>query len=378
MLQETRYLRKKFAQKLRRPFDPARARRFLCLQMNAIGDALMTHPAWAALKSTIPDAKVDLICRPHIAPLFRQDPSLDNIYPFETRKYHPWLFKDPRRLYDIVCQGDYDILIDFTALPLSAAVCATRAAPPSLGFSRRIPFFCGEIELGHAFDITFPYSEETPLRELMLHVVMPLLDPGTELKIPRIILAEEALEKAANALCRIGFDTQEFIVMHPGAKWPPKRWPIRHWISLIRTLKEEIPHPFIVLGGPGDKPLIQKIATDHVDPRVKPMILREIDVAAAIIKKAALCVCNDSAPMHIAAAVGTPSVALFGPVLPKRSGPPPETHCSALYEGMFCSPCRLYYSRNRCRRGLNFCMFGIEPSRVIETTKKLIERCEAR
>jgi len=375
---QQRYLRERFSQKLKKQPDPARAKRFLCLQMNAIGDAIMSQPAWAALKSAIPDATIDIICRPHIAPLFRQDPFLDNIYPLETRKYRSWLFKDTARLYDVLYQGRYDVLIDFTALPLTAAVCAAWYAPASLGFSRRIPHLRGETELAQAYELTIPYSEEAPLRNLMLRLVTPFSDPGTDSKGPRLFLTEETMKKAASALTGIGIDTQGYIVLHPGAKWPPKRWPTRHWRSLIQSLQEEFPHPLIILGGTGDESLIRGITADIVDRRLKVLVPHEVDVAAAIIRKATLCVCNDSAPMHLAAAVGTPSIALFGPVSPSRSAPSPEEGCSALYEGMFCSPCTLYYSRNRCRRGINFCMFGIEPGQVLERAKKLLQPREPR
>jgi ADP-heptose:LPS heptosyltransferase len=135
--------------------------------------------------------------------------------------------------------------------------------------------------------------------------------------------------------------------------------------------------PIIMLSGPGDESLIGAITMDNLDHRIKTLIPEETDVAAAIIKKAAVCVCNDSAPMHLAAAVGTPSVALFGPVSPNRSAPSLEEGCSVLYEGMFCSPCTLYYSRSRCRRGLNFCMFAIEPSQVIEHIANLLSPSES-
>jgi ADP-heptose:LPS heptosyltransferase len=170
-----------------------------------------------------------------------------------------------------------------------------------------------------------------------------------------------------------GIAGSRFVVIHPGAKWPPKQWPIAHWRSLIRFITKESPIPVLVLGGPGDENLVPAI-TKNVDSTVlNTMISNEISVTAAIIKQASLCISNDSAPMHIAAAVGTKSLALFGPVSPRRSAPPPEEGCTVLYRPMFCSPCELYYSRHRCRRGLNFCMHAIKPEEIFSELTRILQ-----
>jgi len=75
--------------------------------------------------------------------------------------------------------------------------------------------------------------------------------------------------------------------------------------------------------------------------------------------------------MHIAAAVGTKSIALFGPVSPSRSAPSEGKEFNAFYEDMFCSPCTLYYSRERCRRGINFCMYAIKPENVLTKMEEI-------
>jgi ADP-heptose:LPS heptosyltransferase len=157
---------------------------------------------------------------------------------------------------------------------------------------------------------------------------------------------------------------KSYIVFHPGAKWIPKRWPTKYWMKLIKKVISHSNYPIILLGSLDDAGTIESISKVINSEAIFPFISNDLILSSSIIKMATFCVCNDSAAMHIAAGVNTPAIVLFGPVSPKRAAPSEEEGCSVLYNDTFCSPCTLYYSRNRCRRGLNFCMFAINPSAV--------------
>jgi ADP-heptose:LPS heptosyltransferase len=372
--EKNRYLRARIAQRQRRAADFEGAKQILCLQMNAIGDMVMTQPAWASLKASDPERRIDLLCRSHIAPLFKQDPNINDILAFNPRKYRSWLFEDGKKLSDMISSGRYDAIIDFTALPLTAGLCGHKNAPPSVGFSRLMRARDKVIDIGQAYDLTFPYSEEEPLRHLMVSLVASHTTNREVAKRPTLWIGEEVVEKARALLSKAGIESSRFVVIHPGAKWPPKQWPVANWSSLIRFMTKELSIPVLILGGPGDGDLVCAITESTSSTVVKTLISNEIDVTAAIIKRSALCICNDSAPMHIAAAVETRALALFGPVSPNRSGPPPEDGCTVFYRPMFCSPCELYYSRNRCRRGLNFCMHAIKPEDVFSEIVRILQR----
>ncbi len=163
--------------------------------------------------------------------------------------------------------------------------------------------------------------------------------------------------------------------MHPGGKWPPKRWPPEHWKKLIDSLVRELSFDVLILGSKEDGSLINNIfegSLHNTNTKCQLILSDELDISSAIIEAAALCISNDSAAMHIAAALKTKSIALFGPVAPIRSAPTREEGCTVLYENMFCSPCTLYYSRTRCRRGINFCMYAISPEKVLEKARAIL------
>jgi ADP-heptose:LPS heptosyltransferase len=373
-LQKTRFMRARLARTQGRAIGLHDRSRVLCIQMNAIGDAIMTQPAWAALKDSNPENQIDLLCRSHIAPLFRLDPNINDILAFNPRKYRLWLFEDGGKLSDIVFSERYDAIVDFTALPLTAGLCGQENAPPSLGFRRPIRFWDKALDIGQAYDLTFPYSEEEPLRKLMVNLVAPLTKGNGHSKRPVLWTANHVAANAKERLSKVGIEGPGFVVIHPGAKWPPKQWPVAHWRFLIDLITKELLGPVLVLGGPSDDHLVRAITEATSSAAVRALILSEIEATAAIIKQASLCISNDSAPMHIAAAVGTKSIALFGPVSPSRSAPPPEEGCTVVYHPMFCSPCELYYSRNRCRRGLNFCMHAIRPEKVFAEATRILQQ----
>lgn len=364
--QQNRYLRHRLSDRYRREVRFDKATRFLFLQMDSIGDVIMTQPAWSALKEAIPDAKTDLICRSHVAPLFIEDPSIKRIFTIETYKYRSWLPKDFRIIEKIWKEGEYDLIIDCTENPLTAGICAMPSAPVSLGLKRSSGFPSLRVSLSDAYDHTFTYPVGEPVRDVLFRLVSPWLDAHQVKKPPLLYFSDSKMQEARDWLEKKGLIYKSYIVAHPGAKWPPRRWPLDHWWALIKKLRNELYYPVLLLGGISDNSILKYIGGDSQDPSLPLLASEDIALSAAIIKMARVCVCHDSGAMHIAAAVGTPSVAIFGPMNPQKTAPLPEEGCHPLHIPMFCSPCTQYYSRNRCRRGINFCLHAIHPDRVIE------------
>ena len=184
---EFRYVNRVVSKKRRQSIDLRKPLRFLCLQMNAIGDTIMTQPAWAAISKTFPSATVDLACSSLMAPLFENDPVISRIHRWSKRRYRPWLFEDYRCVRQAIIKTRYDIIIDFTALPLTAALCARNDMPPSIGFHRIMRTSAGEFDLGRAYDMTHPYSEQAHLSALMFCLVQSLFETEKRAVNPKIV-----------------------------------------------------------------------------------------------------------------------------------------------------------------------------------------------
>jgi lipopolysaccharide heptosyltransferase II len=366
----TPYLHRALARKPRRRPLPHDGKNFLFILLNAIGDAIMAQPVWRMLKSIRPQAKIELLCRRQIAALFNQDEALDAVHYFEADPDEWWSPRNVHRIEALWRKQNYEVILDFTESPLTALACARNTAPPSIGFYR----LCDRTSnLSRAYDCSVPYTDSEHIRDMMMHLASPWIPRrGISRPNPSLSVAEEVLDRATSALQDRSLRAGRFIVFHPGAKWSPKRWPIAHWSRLIRRLRDQTSWPLLLLGGKEDMPLVNDILQNSGDLPFPSLLGETLSSAAAIIKLASLCVCNDSAAMHLAAAVGTPSIALFGPVSPSKSAPSPQEGCRVLYEEMFCSPCTLYYSRDRCRRGINFCMHALSPEKVFREMEKII------
>jgi len=155
-----------------------------------------------------------------------------------------------------------------------------------------------------------------------------------------------------------------FVAMAPGARWGGKRW--GGYPELARILKE----PIVVLGGPDEAALARELV-DAAPERVASAADQPLRVAAAILERAGVLVTNDSAPLHLASAVGTPVVAIFGPTVPAFGfGPRSPTAAVVERAGLKCRPCSLHGPK-RCPLGHHRCMREIPASAVLEAVEAL-------
>ncbi len=169
--------------------------------------------------------------------------------------------------------------------------------------------------------------------------------------------AERVLDEAG-----IGPGDGPLVVVHPGAKWPPRQWSESGFSETIDLLQER-GWRALVICGPGEEKIIEKIRRTC---RASPALLWppvSLETVLGLLEKADAFLGNDSGLMHMAAAVGTPVVAIFGPNLPARSGPRGSS-LIPLYASLDCSPCQQYFTKNLCHRGHNFCMDSFRPSAV--------------
>ncbi len=128
------------------------------------------------------------------------------------------------------------------------------------------------------------------------------------------------------------------VIMHPGARWPTKLWPTAHWARLAEWLAREKGFQVVITGSPGDRKSAQEIVDQTDLPLSNLAGCTSLSELAALLQKAHLAVTTDTGPMHLAAALGTPVAALFGPTAPWRTGPFGEGH-EVVRLALDCSPC---------------------------------------
>ena len=323
--------------------------RLLIVKPSSFGDIIHALPVLAALGRHWPQTEIDWLVKREWAELLTDQVALKNVYLFPT-DFGSW-----RRLQRIFSERRYDVVIDLQGLLRSGIAALLAQAAIRVGFddaregsrwcyTKRVRCSAGAI---HAVDRGL---------DLLKQIGILVNEPAT-FPLP----APAEAERWANALWhREQIDHSDAaVVVHPAARWETKRWPAERFAHVADELSTRFGARIILVAG--------KEQRLHVDEVLRHLRCAAIDLAgkttllelAALFRKTTLVITNDSGPMHLAAAVDTPVVALFGPTDPRRVGPYGKAHV-ALKKQLSCAGC----SRRRCAQEQN-CLKSITVDDVL-------------
>jgi len=284
--------------------------RFLVVRLTALGDILHTVPAVAALRAAHAGAKIDWVVERKWTPVLEGSPALNEVIPFDRRS--AWgMWECVQRLRE----NRYTCAIDFQGLYKSSLLAAFSGAPRRIGF-------------GHAWareaGAAMFYSERVvPTGRHVAELNYSLAEQAGASRPP---VPEYPLRVPAGGAASIRARLHdlgisgEYVVVGPGGSWRAKCWPAERYGELCRELERKCGVRVIVIHGPGEKSLADEVAR-AADP-ARPMVLATtIEELMGLVAHARCLVAADSGPLHLAAALGTPVVGLYGPTDPARNGP---------------------------------------------------------
>ena len=261
--------------------------KILFITANRVGDAVLTTGLLSHLVTTWPEATFTIACGPYGADLFRAVPRLDKIIVMKKKKYNLHWFD----LWKTCVGTKWDLIVDLRNSAASRFLRSRKfAAHGKSGGKHKV------IENGLVLGLTPPPD-------------------------PHIWITPEADKEAERFLPK----DKPILALGPAANWPPKQWPVEHFMSLV----EELTWP----GGPMPDAPIMILADKHERDQIMPLLRAipdkrrieiigcDLQIAAACLKRARLYVGNDSGLMHLSAALGTPTLGLFGPGFPFVYGP---------------------------------------------------------
>jgi len=336
---------------------PGGIRRILLIRRRALGDALVTMPAVLEVLRTWPAARLDLVVDRPFAPLFADlDPRL------RVLAWPPsaggWLA--------VLRGGRYDLAVDWLGNPRTALWTALSGARWRVGYD--LPRRCW------AYNVRVPRNR-TDGRDVRAFAGEAFLDPLRALGLAPAPW-RPALGRAA-AVVPLGADylhwkgswrpgVRKTIALVMSATWPAKAWPSRHVAALVGLLADAGLDPLVV-PGPGDEGLLAELA-GHVETQriAPPTDLLEL---ADLLGESRLFAGTDCGARHLAAALGRPTVTLFGPTDPLGWNPADPSHVS-LRTGSECSPCDL----RECPVSGHPCLEELAPERVAQAVLALVTR----
>lgn len=364
--------------------------RILLIKPSAVGDVVHTLPVLVKLRARYPKARIDWLVTPAIADLVRHHPAVSNIIHFDRRGYtkmwRSWRAASGfAKLFSSLTRPRYDLVLDLHGQFRSAALAIATGAPVRIGWdrprketrgTRRLPDeayrhgWTGAREfawLAYTHHIRFPTLEMHAIDRYMRLSPMLGLDEGPpDCRVP---IADHAEKRVELLLTSRGLLDQRFAVLVPGTLWETKHWHAEGYAKTARYLMGT-GRSVVLAGSPSERIRCRDVAqrAPGVHDLSGQTSLAEL---AALIRRAAICVTNDSGSMHLAVSLGRPVVCVFGPTDPIWIGPYGRTDAVVRAE-LPCSPCYLR-KLSRCPHD-HACMKQVTAENVIQRIEQVLAK----
>lgn len=281
----------------------------LIVRLGALGDVVHAMPVVAALRARWPDARIDWIVHPRHADVVGLVRGINHVIAFDARQLlglrGAW---HGAKTIAGLRRARYDVAFDLQGLLKSAVIARLAGARQTVGFAKAqvreaaAAWFYSETR-------SAPSTGHVIEKNLSMVGVDDAGETGVELNLPPVAHPAAALPQAG-----------AYVAMNPGAGWPNKQWPAERFGAVARSLHERFRIETLVLWGPGEEALADRVVEcSHGTARRAP---RTTAVELfALLQQATVLISGDTGPLHMAAVVRTPVVALFGPTSPARNGP---------------------------------------------------------
>jgi heptosyltransferase-2 len=330
--------------------DPAN---ILVIRYSALGDVVLATSVLEPLRARFPAARIEWVTDGLYASLLEGLPEIAQVHRL-TREGPDAALSLAARL-----RGRFDVVIDLQNKLRSAAV-ARAAAPLRTAFRRRTALRALMAVFG-----SDPPLVRAHATQLYAEALAPLgvAGPGPV----KVSLSPQARALAADALEGVEAPS---VAIAPGARWATKRWPAERFAAVADALDAQGVR-VVLCGGPGDRDAFAAFRAATRARVAADLSFLPLDALAAAIARVDLLIACDSGPVHLATAVGTPVLALFGPTSTMRWGPPPPGRALSL--DLACAPCS-NHGGDYCPEGHHRCLGDLAPQAVLASARELLRR----
>lgn len=335
---------------------PDSPQRILIIKPSAIGDVVHTLPILNLLRRRWPAAAIDWVVTPACAGILDGHPQLNDMLIFDRKRLAGWwrsvaTWRALRVFTRDLRSRRYDLVLDLQGLFRSGWLAWKTRSPVRVGFANA--------REGARLFYTHRVMTGSPEQHAIERYLKLAKFVGCPVEPVEYVFPTDDADRTAVA--DLLGSSEAYAVLVPGTNWPTKRWPVEHFDRLAARLRDQQGLRIVIAGSPAERELGDRIAGGlNLCGRTN---LRQL---VALIESASLVVCNDSGPMHIAAALGKPMVALFGPTNPVRTGPY-RREGSVLRLDIPCSPC---YSRHCSHQS---CLRLLDVKPVLDHAKQVLE-----
>ncbi len=332
--------------------------RILLIKPSSLGDIVHALPVVSAIKAQWPGSHLTWVVKRQWADLVERAEGIDRVWPVDMT-VGSWI-REGRALR----AQRFDLAIDLQGLFRSGILAWLSGAPARIGFANGregSPWF---------------YSDRVPVTDPTMHAVDRYLSVVSALGAslpdkPRfgLRLQEEDMTTVREICQRRGLTVDKpWVAVSIGARWPTKRWPLESFAAVVDQLYETRRDPLVMIGGSEERALTKKLKALTKSPFIDLCGDIPLGCLPALLSTSTAMITNDSGPMHIAAALGIPVIAMFGPTSAARTGPYGTGH-HVLSGQVPCSPC---FSRV-CRHHPEMeCLHVVTPAQVIQVAQLMV------
>ena len=321
-------------------------KKILVFSFSFIGDAVLSTTVIQPLRAHFPDAHITFLVGPRAFDLLATEPNIDATFVYDNRGEHTG-WKGRLRLIKTLRRGKFDLVVNLRDSLTARCIGAEHWGMVRGESNRHAVTRYLEVLQQHSIDTTDAH--------------------------PHLQLTEEENTAAHRFLTDAGFRSEQLLIgIHPGGNWEYKLWDAKNYAQLANVLSKAQKASILLFAGPNERELQAQVAkmTDVPPILVKTENLRHL---AALISVCDMYIGNDTGPMHIAAAVDTPVVALFGSTNHIRSGPYGKKH-KIVQSGieLGCNPCHPGRNPGGCGVGNCEVITGITVEQVLAAVKRHI------
>lgn len=331
----------------------------LVVNVNWLGDVIFSTPVFKAIKKAYPDARVSCLAVPRVKDVIKNCPFVDDVIVYDERgeHYYPWA---KLRMILELRRKKFDAVFLLHRSMTRALLMFLAGIPQRIGYgTKKQSHFLTKTIVLESPDL----HRSDEYLKVIEDVGIPANDRVCELDVPAEHLAA-VYKKLMDSGIKSG---DKLVVVNTGGNWDLKRWPAENFSALIARLVKDFHVKVLIPGAKADKELAERIARDSgVDPHVWAGETN-LDELLALFKRADVVISNDSGPLHVASAVGTDMIAIFGPTRPEITGPRGRGRTMVLHKEIGCNKTPCYHLA--CLR--NECMRAITVDDVLQAFQKL-------
>ncbi|HOF06054.1 MAG TPA: glycosyltransferase family 9 protein [Syntrophales bacterium] len=358
---------------------PDNIRKVLIIQLGDIGDVVWSLPAFGAVSAALPRADIFLLVREGIGALLGGDPAIAGIFEVERRRDGGPIKRLAAQLAFLarVRRARFDLVIDLRADERGAFMARLTGAPYRASLAAKdAPWYRNRL-FTH---LVYPTNENVRLRlgasEQTLRIIRQFGIPTPDTN-PRLVVSPAAVSRVKNALSARGVgvpgdpglgNAPGFVTLGPFSRWAYKEWPLENWSEIASWLFREYGLAAVVVGAAGERERAEALVRRTSAGMFNMAGDTTLGELAALLSLGRLHVGVDSAAPHVAAAVGTPTITIYGPSDWRDWAPVGDGH-RVVTAAMDCSPC---HQKGCDGQGRSRCLESISVDSVREAISRAV------